>query len=120
MNVLQQPFYSTDVLTSLVRSAEKAFHALAERLSPPVVPALISLPAPPGAGSEGGSEDEQAGAGAGASEEEASMLARTRAALSCWERLKGSESVGLKDLPESRTAETESPLAKRAKTADAS
>jgi len=90
--VLRQPFYSTEVLSQLVRTAEERFQALASRLkaaqgasAPPVVlPALMQLPpvvlpsedAPP------------------APEEEASMLDRTRAALSCWEALSKSQSLG--------------------------
>ena len=100
VNVLRQPFYSTEVLSKLVRTAEERFQALASRLkagdagaeppvhgdTPPVVlPSLMQLPPPP-------SEDAPP-----APEEEASMLARTRAALSCWQALSKSQSLGAPD-----------------------
>ena len=101
VNVLRQPFYSTEILSQLVRGTESRFHRLAARLKEAAaagesagegaagpsgradaaaLPPLMQLPTPP---------DESA-----APEEEASMLARTRAALSCWEELKKSQSLG--------------------------
>ena len=98
VNVLHQPFYSTEVLSKLVRTAEERFQAIASRLKAgsagaepsaqgdtlPVVelPSLMQLPPPP-------SEDAPP-----APDEEASMLARTRAALSCWQALSKSQSLG--------------------------
>jgi hypothetical protein len=102
-NVLRQPFYSTEIISGLVRATEARFHALSARLralgtaraaragagvgpladgrlSPP---ALIVLERPP-------AEAETAAQAA----DEASMLARTRAALSCWQELKKSASIG--------------------------
>jgi hypothetical protein len=100
VNVLRQPFYSTEVLSKLVRTAEERFQALASRLkageagaepaahgdtTPLVLPSLMQLPPPP-------SEDAPP-----APEEEASMLARTRAALTCWQALSKSQSLGAPD-----------------------
>ena len=97
VNVLHQPFYSTEVLSKLVRTAEERFQAIASRLKaggagaepaaqgdtlPVELPSLMQLPPPP-------SEDAPP-----APDEEASMLARTRAALSCWQALSKSQSLG--------------------------
>jgi hypothetical protein len=99
VNVLRQPFYSTEILSQLVRSTEQRFHTLAARLREvsgassggsaqpqseepaPPPPMLMQLETP--------SAD-----AAPAPEEEATMLARTRAALSCWEELRKSQSLG--------------------------
>jgi hypothetical protein len=99
VNVLRQPFYSTEVLSKLVRTAEERFQAIASRLkagdagaepavqdAPPLVlPSLMQLPPPP-------SEDAPP-----APDEEASMLARTRAAITCWQALSKSQSLGAPD-----------------------
>jgi len=86
-SVLRQPFYSTEILSELVRSTEARFHLISQRLKeagealePPPLLALEALP--------------EEGEGAEPTGEEASMLARTRAALSCWQELRKSESIG--------------------------
>ena len=150
VSVLRQPFYSTEILSQLVKATEGRFHALAARLratEEAAAAAAAAAAAPPhhappaaseptangggggdGADSGGGGVVVVGGGGGGAAleppraaafsplpplmslpsvpavvgpadggarpEEEASMLARTRAALSCWEQLKKSQSLG--------------------------
>ena len=104
VNVLRQPFYSTEILSQLVRSTETRFHTLAGRLRE-----VSAAAAAGGAGGAGAPPDGEEPApppptlmqletpsvdAAPAPDEEASMLARTRAALSCWEELKKSQSLG--------------------------
>lgn len=101
VNVLRQPFYSTEILSQLVRATEQRFHDLAARLRQAgcdaggasvqgegdgngvaLPPLMQPLPPPP----EGDDEVPP--------EAEVSMNARTRAALLCWEALRKSQSLG--------------------------
>ena len=87
-SVLRQPFYSTEILSELVRSTEARFHLISQRLKE-AGDAGQPLEPPPLLALEALHEEGEKAEG-----EEASMLARTRAALSCWQELRKSESLG--------------------------
>ena len=86
--MLRQPFYSTEILSELVRSTEARFHLISQRLKE-AGDAGQPLEPPPLLALEALHEEGEKAEG-----EEASMLARTRAALSCWQELRKSESLG--------------------------
>jgi hypothetical protein len=99
VSVLQQPFYSTEVLTQLVSKVEKRFRTLNAMLVEEAggVPVAAGAGAGAGAGaSERASQPPPLTERSGSDEEEdarVEAMARTKAAMAGWNGLKNSEAV---------------------------